>query len=113
MKNILVLKIIKFIALIMLFILLNNVLKAQNIFQSKCTNSDFSLGDFTNWTGCYCINAINTCYTSTQNGSVPNCVPISPLPPIYCGNNGFYTVSSSTQPALHTIITLASINYAN
>ena len=82
--------------------------------ESKCPNSDFSLHDFTNWNGCYCITQSSSCYTIVENGAtLSSCLPIVPSPTIYCGTNGFLTAATPSQPAMQTIITPQNTNYPN
>ena len=82
--------------------------------QSACTNIDFSLQNFTNWSGCYCITQDASCYTPIMNAdNPPNCTPVTPTPPIACGTTGFLTTSTPDQPSLHTILTPAMLNYPN
>ena len=79
-----------------------------------CPNSDFSLLNFANWTGCYCITSTsNICYTSIETGTIPVCTPIIPFPTNYCGTTGFLTTSTPTQPSLHTILTPSMLTYPN
>ncbi len=103
------------ISLLTLFISFTGMnINAQIIIESKCPNSDFALRDFTGWTGCYCKTSASSCYTSVQNGSsLTSCAPITPSPTINCGTPGFWTVSTPSQPSLHTIITPQNTSYVN
>ncbi len=113
MKRVSFRKKISIICPLLFFLIFSFSLKAQIVIPTQCANSDFSLNNFANWTGCYCLPNSTTCYTATENGTFPNCVAMSPLPSIYCGASGFYTTSTLAQPSLHTIITPQNTNYPN
>ncbi len=87
-------------------------IKAQ---YSIYTNTDFSMNNFTNWTGCYCATSSANCYTPIMNvGTLTTgCTLLATPPTINCGTTGFLTNSTPAQPSLHTILTNASVNYPN